>query len=166
MAAYVVVSGLLALYPVPRSLDLFVLSLLGVPAAILLAVAVSSRPRLAGPLGRLGRQTLPVYVLHMPVLALVAQLPAWVGPGRGPFALAAAVLYPLLLTAVIAAACLGLHAVLVRVGGRYLFEMPRARLERLRPQREPMTTVPSRLASTMISAVRPAVASRSRVVAD
>ncbi|WP_372730050.1 acyltransferase family protein [Nocardioides sp.] len=164
--SFVALSVLLTVRPVPRSVDLFLLSVVGVPAAILLAVVVSRSPRISGPLSRLGRQTLPVYVLHMPVLAVLAHLPAWLGPESGAWAVAVSVVYPVLLTGAIAAACLVLHDGLVRVGGRYLFEMPRPRLAALRGQRRPMATVPSRVTSSMISAFSPAAAISSRVDAD
>ncbi|WP_432504192.1 acyltransferase family protein [Kineococcus arenarius] len=106
------------------------LRLLAVTAGVLLAVQlVRSVPWLAAPWVRLGRRTLPVYVLH-PVLLfalhplllalderLLAALP-------GPLSQAAALLYPPLLSAVLVLAAVGVHALLQRAGASWLFALP------------------------------------------
>lgn len=104
------------------------------PAVCLLALALGvagavqlERLRRVGPLlSRLGQQTLPIYVIHMPLLALVAA--ALVGPfsalGTGP-QLALAVLLPVVLTAVLVSVCLTLHTWLLSAGATWMFELPR-----------------------------------------
>ncbi len=124
-SAYLGVSLLLLAAPLPRSVDLVLVSLIGVPAAILLAVRVSSWTRVAAPLARIGQHTLPIYVLHMPVLAALLHLPTWPGPRHGSVALAVAIAYPLVITGLIAGVSLLAHAMLVRSGAGFLFELPR-----------------------------------------
>jgi len=68
-------------------------------------------------------------VLHMPVLAVFHHLGPDVLPGETAAATVLALGYPLLVSALIVAGCLGVHAALVRVGLRALFELPQ--LERL-----------------------------------
>lgn len=109
----------------PRSVDLLLLSAVGLPWGVRVAVGLVRRPRTAAALTWLGRRTLPVYVLHMPVLAALHHAPVDLLPPEGPGAPVLAVLYPLLATAGIVLACLALHAAALRVGLRPLFELPR-----------------------------------------
>ena len=51
-----------------------VVAVTGVPLAIRLVVAASSCSWFAGPAAALGRRTLPVYVMHVPVLSLLHEL--------------------------------------------------------------------------------------------
>lgn len=124
---------------VPLSVEVTALSLLGVPLAVRVAQATSGLRRLGPAVATLGRHTLPIYVLHMPLLAVVHHVPGpsvvldglagldgSLGPALGGTAVA---LYPLLVTAVVTAASLGLHRVLVRLGLGSLFTLP----ESLRP---------------------------------
>lgn len=73
-------------------------------------------------LSRLGVHTLPIYVIHLPLLALLDRLL------RGPLKLAEphtailAAVEPFLLTTLLIAACLSLHRVLNRCGLGRLFE--------------------------------------------
>ncbi|MFC4783219.1 acyltransferase family protein [Nocardioides sp. MAHUQ-72] len=126
VVGYAVVAGVLAALRAPQAADVL-LGLLGVPAAVLAAARIATRPPVAGPLARLGRRTLPVYVLHVPVLAVAHHLvePPPVGL-RGAGALVVAG-YPLLLTAAVVATCLAAHALMVRSGLGALFELPRRR---------------------------------------
>ena len=101
------------------------LGLLGVPAGLLLAVcACRARPAAAALVGSLGRTTLPVYVLHLPLLALlhaaVLALPAPAGTGTALLAVA----YPLLATGVVTAAALAVHRGLLAVRLGALFRLP------------------------------------------
>ena len=121
---YAVLAALLAATGAPGPWDLL-LSAVGVPAAVLGAVALSSRPAIAGPLAWLGRRTLPVYVLHMPVLALVHHTVTALDAETGPGLLLAVAGYPLLVTGLVASGCLVLHAVLLRARLGFLFELPR-----------------------------------------
>jgi len=80
---------------------------------------------LGGPMAALGRQTLPIYVIHMPALVLAHW--ALLGPlGAAPlpvrFALAA--VEPVLLTAALVGVSLGLHALAQRARAGWLFELP------------------------------------------
>lgn len=96
------------------------LGLLGAGAGAATAVALSRIPVAAG-LAALGRRTLPVYVVHLPLVAFAHGASArWVPTGS----LWAAALYPVLATVLVVGASLALHRVLLRVGGRWLFEAP------------------------------------------
>ncbi len=94
-------------------------TVLGVTAAAL----VSNWPLGSG-LASLGRRTLPIYVLHMPVLAglhwLLLEPLSTAGAG---WQWVAALAEPVLLTAVVVAACLGLHRALLAARARWLFQL-------------------------------------------
>jgi threonine dehydratase/uncharacterized membrane protein YcfT len=80
---------------------------------------------LAGALAWLGRRTLPIYVIHMPVLALLHLLLVDRLSQLGSTAqLVLAVGYPIVLTAVVAGLSLAIHRVLLAAGARWLFELP------------------------------------------
>ncbi len=141
LAAYVAAAFVLARLGTPLSVEVTTLSLLGVPLAVRAARALAEWPRLRGfgaGAARLGRRTLPVYVLHMPVLAVVHHLP-WPGlllaevgtrlPSVAPLVVAA---YPLLLTVAVTVTSLALHRVLVTAGLTGLFALPSS----LRPEPE------------------------------
>lgn len=128
--AFVVGAVLLSLFVVPLSLEIMLLSLVGVPCGIRLAAASRRTPRLADGVAWIGRRTLPIYVLHVPLLALVHHLATDL-PGSGPAATPLAVAYPLLVTAVVVFTCLAVRATALRTGLGVLFELPR------RPVREP-----------------------------
>jgi uncharacterized membrane protein YcfT len=88
-------------------------SVLGVLAGIAVAAAVADRPGVHRVLGGLGRRTLPVYVMHMPVVALLDLVL------KGPFSqagdtvrLVLAATVPVVLTVVVVALCLGMHRLL------------------------------------------------------
>jgi threonine dehydratase len=121
VAAYLPLAGLAVAAGVSR-LGVFstLLSVFGKPAGVLLAVrAADTRP--AALLARLGRVTLPVYVLHLPLLALLhAAVPA-LPPGR----VVLATLYPVLAVLALTAVALAVHAALVRCGLGVLFRLPR-----------------------------------------
>lgn len=104
----------------------------GISAAALLCrgrsgSATGRRPGRTGrALARLGRRTLPVYVIHMPLVALLHDAVAALfrrAPGLGHSLLLAAG-YPVLATAAIVSTCLVIHQVLRRAGLRWLFELP------------------------------------------
>ena len=117
---YAVLAALLAATGAPGPWDLL-LSAVGVPAAVLGAVALSSRPAVAGPLAWLGRRT------------LAGLRPAHAGAGARPphrdhagrrdrsGLLLAVAGYPLLVTGLVASACLLLHGVLLRARLGFLF---------------------------------------------
>ncbi|MBQ1044660.1 MULTISPECIES: pyridoxal-phosphate dependent enzyme [unclassified Micromonospora] len=93
----------------------------------LTAAARLARHRLAGPaLARLGRRTLPVYVIHMPVLALLDRLLAAPVAGLdGPARALLVTVYPVVLTALVLALSLAAHRGLTALGARWLFDLPR-----------------------------------------
>lgn len=98
----------------------------------IVAVRLVCRVRAVGrPLEWVGRRTLPVYVVHVPLLlCLIAWAP------RGPVSVAGttvgAVAYPLVITVALVAASLGVHRLLVAVGAGAAFAAPQ-RLLRLFP---------------------------------
>lgn len=112
----------------PESTTTLLVSLVGVPLAIRLVAAASAWQWFAAPAAELGRRTLPVYVMHVPLLALLHHL---VVPLREvllvpdtPAGVLVAAAYPLLATATVTGTCLLLHAVLVRGGLGFLFQLP------------------------------------------
>jgi uncharacterized membrane protein YcfT len=81
----------------------------------------------------LGRQTLPIYVIHMPMLALAHWLLLEpLAAGSQTLRFAAAALEPVVLTAALVAFCLTAHRLLLAAGADWLFDLP-AR-ERRKPQ--------------------------------
>lgn len=95
----------------------------GASALVLLcACRVLSRvPYLTGGIAWIGRRTLPVYVLHFPIIALIALIPGWSQLMTIPLMVKAGPL--LLLTATVAIALL-IHAGLSRVPPNPLFSYP------------------------------------------
>ncbi|MCZ7425607.1 pyridoxal-phosphate dependent enzyme [Micromonospora sp. WMMA1949] len=93
----------------------------------LTAAARLARHRLAGPvLTRLGRRTLGVYVIHMPVLALLDRLLAAPVAGLdGPARALLVTVYPVVLTALVLALSLAVHRCLTALGAHWLFDLPR-----------------------------------------
>ena len=111
-----------------HSVTVPVLSLVGVPMGVVAAVRLSSTTG-SRPLGWLGRRTLPVYVLHMAVLAVVVHLPIGTDLGWAPATWLVTAAYPVLMTASITLACLGLHRVLMGRGLGFLFAAPPALMD-------------------------------------
>ncbi|MEV4808595.1 pyridoxal-phosphate dependent enzyme [Micromonospora avicenniae] len=103
-----------------------VVSVTAVAFGITAAAIVAQRARAAGTmLATLGRQTLPVYVIHMPVLALLHRLLAGPvaelnGPGRELLVAG----YPVLVTAAVLALSLAIHRGLLAVGAWWMFQLP------------------------------------------
>lgn len=103
------------------------------PAVCVVAVAVGvagavqlERWRSVGALlARLGRQTLPIYVMHMPLLALLTAV--LVDPfsrmSTGP-QLVIAVLLPIVLVTLLVSVCLTLETWLRNAGATWLFDLP------------------------------------------
>ena len=103
------------------------------PAVCVVAVVVGiagavqlERWRAVGALlARLGRKTLPIYVMHMPLLALLTAV--LVDPfsrmGTGP-QLVIAVLLPIVLVTVLVSVCLTLETWLRNAGATWLFDLP------------------------------------------
>ena len=121
---FVVASVLVGSFGLPAGIDVLVLSVLGLPAGVLLAVRAARAPRTAAALAWVGRRTLPIYVLHIPVLGVLHHL--GLSPALGPewLVLPLVTLYPLLITALVVAGSLLSHALLVRGGLGFLFRLP------------------------------------------
>ncbi|GIH99660.1 acyltransferase family protein [Planobispora takensis] len=100
----------------------------------------------------IGRQTLPIYVMHMPILALLGL--ALAGPLSGlagPWRAVAALVQPLVLTAAVAGICLLLHRGLHAAGaGRILFDLPGRRTERGPAPQPPFTGPPAGRSATRL----------------
>lgn len=102
-----------------------VVSVLAVFAGVAVAVGLGRLRRPTAVLGGLGRRTLPVYVLHLPMLAVLDRLLDGPLSGLEPrHAEALAVVEPVVLTAALVVACLGLHRGLRRLGLGRLFVVP------------------------------------------
>ncbi|WP_244200402.1 acyltransferase family protein [Micromonospora arborensis] len=100
-------------------------SLAAVAFGVTAAAQVADLPRIGGALAGLGRRTLPVYVIHMPVLALLHRLLAGpvadlAGSGRAVLVVG----YPVLLTAAVLALSLALHRGLLAARASWLFDLP------------------------------------------
>jgi fucose 4-O-acetylase-like acetyltransferase len=111
-------------------------SVVAVLFGVTAAGQVARWPVLGGALAFLGRRTLPIYVVHMPVLALL-DLPLY-----GPLSTVDvrwqwvfAVVEPAVLTALVVAICLTLETLLRKVGASWLFELPGRRTRRATPPR-------------------------------
>ncbi len=100
-------------------------TILGVTAA----AQISRWAPLGDALARLGRNTLPVYIIHMPLLALLHQalLPALSAGMDGRLRLLLTIAEPLLMSALLVWLCLTLHQGLLRSGATWLFDLPKSR---------------------------------------
>lgn len=98
----------------------------------LAAATQLARIRALGPgLAWLGRRTLPIYLLHMPLLALIdLPLSDLLATARPGVQLAAAALLPIATTALLVPVCVLLDRILVRDGLTWLFDLPRRRIRR------------------------------------
>jgi len=142
-AGYVFLMAVVQLLHAERGFGVWpALSVLAVMVGVAAAVHIERLHRLGALLARLGRMTLPIYVMHMPMLALVhlALVKPFSRLGSGP-QLVLAVFLPIVLTAVLVAACLGLHSLLQRIGARWLFDLPARAAVPAAQRREDQTTV-------------------------
>jgi len=111
-------------------------SIIAVSFGVTAAGRVSRWRNLGGALAALGRRTLPVYVIHMPVLALLDWLlfgPMCTANVRWQWVLA--VVEPALLTAAVTTICLALHAALRSAGLIWFFDLPGSGNRRAEPAR-------------------------------
>ncbi len=94
----------------------------GVTAAALLGRSATLGNALAG----LGRRTLPVYVIHMPLLALLhlALVPPLSTGMDGGLRIVLAVVEPVVLTALVVWLCLAFHRLLLKLRATWLFDLP------------------------------------------
>ncbi|WP_236145998.1 acyltransferase [Verrucosispora sp. SN26_14.1] len=119
-------------------------SVVAVLAGIALAVQLARWPLVREPLAALGRQTLPIYVIHMPVLALLHRMIAEPIADLGDSArLALAFGYPFSLTVLVLALSLGLHRALLAARATWLFDLP-ARRPPIESTRETTCSTPIR----------------------
>lgn len=131
VAGYAATGGGLLLVGAPYVVSVLVLSLVAVPVGLRAAEALSRHRRLSAPLAWLGRRTLPVYVLHVPLLALLHHAPnplRWAAASvdQHPFlAAATAAIYPVVASSAITAGCLVLWNALAAIGLGGLFRRPR-----------------------------------------
>ena len=114
-----------------HSVTIVLLSLVGVPMGVVVAVRLSGTA-CSRPLAWLGQRTLPVYVMHLAVLAVVAHLSFRTEVGWLPATSVLTVAYPPLMTALVALVCLGVHRVLVARGLGFMFAAPAALLDGVR----------------------------------
>ncbi|MEU8110787.1 acyltransferase [Micromonospora sp. NPDC048947] len=103
-------------------------SVLAVIFGITAAARLSRWSALSEPLARLGRITLPIYVIHMPVLALLHRLLLVPVSGLDGSAQGLIVLgYPILLSGLVIGLSLAVHRGLLAVRAGWLFALPGAR---------------------------------------
>ncbi len=128
-AAYGVGSAVLLATDVGRLPGVAVLvSTVAVLFGIAGAVRLTRWPVVAEPLAALGRHTLPIYVIHMPVLALLHLLIAdRVADLDEPARLALAFGFPFSLTVAVLALSLGVHRTLLAARAWWLFDLPTRR---------------------------------------
>jgi uncharacterized membrane protein YcfT len=101
-------------------------SAVGVGSGIVVAAQLARWDVVSRPLAAIGRNTLPIYVMHMPLLALVDALLVEHLSAAGPGAqLGVAVLDPILLTAFLTLACIAGYRVFQAAGvDGWLFDLP------------------------------------------
>ena len=122
--AYVALEAIMQATSAPAGVRLLVLSMLGIPMALVASVALSRRPQVARPLAWVGRRTLPIYVLHVPLLAVLHHSPVEFSTMTGAPAVALALAYPLLSTVGVVVGCLAVHRALLGTGFGALFALP------------------------------------------
>lgn len=105
-----------------------VVSVVAVAFGITAAARLARWPAVSDPLSRLGRVTLPIYVIHMPVLALLHRLLLVPVSGLDQPAQGLIVLgYPIVVTGLVTALSLAIHRALLAVRARWLFALPGSR---------------------------------------
>ena len=102
-----------------------VVSVLGVSMGLAVAPFLPTLGRVGRGLTWLGARTLPIYVIHLPILAIIdAAAVPWLSEARIAVQLVAAVLLPAVLTALVVAVSVLLGRLLTRDGLRGFFELP------------------------------------------
>ncbi|MBM0233775.1 acyltransferase family protein [Micromonospora sp. STR1_7] len=100
-------------------------SVVAVAFGVTAAARLGRWPALGGRLATLGRVTLPIYVIHIPVLALLHRLLHGPVSGLGHVGQGLIVLgYPVVLTGFVIGASLAVHRGLLAVRARWLFALP------------------------------------------
>lgn len=101
-------------------------SLLGIVMALLMAPMLFRARFFGGHLAALGERSLPIYLIHMPLLAIADLFVlGWLSNARIAVQLVAAVTLPLVLTALIVCACLLINRLITRDGLYWLFDLPK-----------------------------------------
>ncbi|GGD31468.1 hypothetical protein GCM10010915_09720 [Microbacterium faecale] len=96
----------------------------GAVIVMVLALALTKVPGLGRALAWTGRRTLPIYVMHVPLLELLTMFPTWwLGALDNGIVHALA---PVAITLAITAASVGTHALVVRTPARVVFMLPEA----------------------------------------
>jgi uncharacterized membrane protein YcfT len=123
---YAAILGVLHFFDVKQTPGVWPLaSMLATVFGVTVMAKVSQWAALGNLLATLGRQTLPIYIIHMPVVATIHWL--LIGPlSAAPSAvqLVVALVEPIVLTAGVTAFCLGLHSLLQRARAGWLFDLP------------------------------------------
>lgn len=96
----------------------------GAVIVIIGALALTKVPGLGGVLAWAGRRTLPIYVMHVPLLELLTMFPTW-WLGALDYEIVHAIA-PVAITLAITAASVGVHAIFVRTPARVVFMLPEA----------------------------------------
>ena len=127
VVGYFGVSGVMQVFHAERNFGVWpAVSVLAVMVGVALAVQIERLKRPGEMLAALGRKTLPIYVIHMPLVALAHLTLQGPLSGLGASAqLVLAVFWPIVLTASIIAICLGLESFLKKIGAKWLFDLPR-----------------------------------------
>lgn len=108
----------------------FLASLAAVPLGVTTFFLLPEEWRLSKSLQHLGRKTLPIYVMHVPLIGLLdwwVRLTADASLSESIAGAAVAVLYPAVVTVLVLVLCLVLERALRAIGLRSLFELPAGR---------------------------------------
>lgn len=130
------------------------LSLAGVFAAVNIMAMLQGTP-VVKPFEKIGRRTLPVFLMHIPVLSMIAIVADQfldADPGL-PW-------QPVIATAVAAALCLGLYRLILRAGGGWLFKRADWFVRLTTPTSAPVTPGPVATPRTVEAGLGNAVAAR------
>lgn len=94
----------------------------GAGVVMMIAVVLCRVPGLGPALAWTGRRTLPIYVMHIPLVELLMMFPAWwVGALDNEVAHAAA---PVVIALAVAGTAVGVHTLVVRTPARVVFMLP------------------------------------------
>src|SRR5690606_38818514 len=100
---------------------------------MVLSVALAAIPLLGRALAWVGRRTLTIYVMHIPLVELLMMYPDWwIGALENTVVRALA---PLIITLVIMAVAVGVHTIAMRTPARVLFQLPDAWRRRILTQK-------------------------------
>lgn len=121
------------------SAAMLVLSIIAVPTSVAIFSRVNQSGLVTGGLQWIGQRTLPVYVMHFPLLVMVSWLTERMPFDRVPAGPANFfyLLLPVLATLVAAGAAVGIHSCITRLPvGRWLFQLPAGNNQRERSAKQ------------------------------